>query len=61
MESPCQDCPYRKVYCHDRCGEYLDWHDELVRAKEELKKTRAVNEFLFDSLMRMRKTKRVKK
>ncbi len=36
-KSPCQDCPYRKATCHDRCEEYLDYHDELVAAREALR------------------------
>lgn len=37
MSSPCQDCPHRKVMCHDRCGEYNEWHDALVEAKAKVK------------------------
>lgn len=37
MSSPCQDCPYRKLRCHERCDEYLDWHDALVEAKSKVK------------------------
>lgn len=33
---PCQDCPERKLTCHDRCDAYLEWHDQLVLAKEAL-------------------------
>lgn len=32
--SPCMNCPHRKLTCHDHCDEYLEWHDELVLAKE---------------------------
>ena len=34
--SPCQDCPYRKLTCHDHCDEYNEWHDALVMAKESV-------------------------
>lgn len=37
MTSPCQDCPHRKLYCHDRCDEYLEWHDTILAAKKALK------------------------
>lgn len=32
--SPCMNCPHRKLMCHDHCDEYLEWHDELVLAKQ---------------------------
>lgn len=37
MSSPCQDCPHRKLTCHDRCDEYMAYHDALVAAKEALR------------------------
>lgn len=37
MSSPCQDCPYRKLTCHDRCEEYMAYHDALVAAKDALR------------------------
>ncbi len=37
MGCPCQDCPHRKLTCHDHCGEYADWHDALVAAKEAVR------------------------
>ena len=33
MQNPCQDCPHRKLTCHDHCSEYTEWHDALVLAK----------------------------
>lgn len=35
-KSPCQNCPYRKLTCHDHCEEYNDYHAALVEAKREL-------------------------
>ena len=37
MSSPCQDCPHRKVTCHDRCDDYMEYHDTLLAAKKALK------------------------
>ena len=34
---PCQDCPERKLTCHDRCDAYMAYHDALVAAREALK------------------------
>lgn len=28
MDTPCKDCPYRKVGCHDRCSAYLAFRAE---------------------------------
>ena len=38
MKSPCMDCPYRKLICHDRCEPYQEYHEELVAARKALKK-----------------------
>lgn len=37
MSSPCQNCPHRKLTCHDRCEEYIAYHDALVAAKDALR------------------------
>ena len=37
-KSPCQDCPYRKVTCHDQCDDYIAYHDALVEARKALNK-----------------------
>lgn len=34
MSCPCQNCTSRKPVCHDKCEAYIDWHDQLVMAKE---------------------------
>ena len=61
MVSPCFECPHRKISCHDRCEEYLAFHDGLVEAKKSL---RQANEAI-DYLIRMSKERarkvRVKK
>lgn len=28
MDTPCKDCPYREVGCHDRCSTYLSFRAE---------------------------------
>lgn len=49
MKSPCMDCPYRKVTCHDFCEEYQTYHDELVAAREALRVADNALRFLLDS------------
>ena len=61
MKSPCQNCPYRKATCHDRCGEYLTYHDELVAAREALRVADRAIGFLMDSANKREKRARVKK
>lgn len=46
MESPCYECPYRKVSCHDRCVEYLEYHDALVEAKRKVREAADAIEYL---------------
>ena len=35
MDTPCKDCPYREVGCHDRCSTYLSFRAEKDRECEE--------------------------
>lgn len=56
MHCPCQDCPERKLTCHDRCAVYMEYHDALVEARESLKKANAALDFLTDGYIR-RKTR----
>lgn len=37
MHSPCENCPERKLMCHDKCENYMAWHDDLVAQKIALK------------------------
>lgn len=48
MSSPCQDCPHRKLTCHDRCEEYMAYHDALVAAKDALRLANKAVELLAD-------------
>lgn len=61
MKSPCQNCPYRKATCHDRCGEYLAYHDELVAAREALRVADRAIGFLMDGAEKRRKIARSRK
>lgn len=49
MSSPCRDCPYRKLVCHDHCEEYNSYHEALIQAKESLRKAKSAIDFLVDS------------
>ena len=54
-ECPCRDCPHRKLVCHDHCGEYRQYHDELVVARAEVKKARDAYDFLLDAFLKREK------
>ncbi len=54
MSSPCQDCPHRKLTCHDRCDEYMAYHDALVAAKDAVKLANKAVELLADGYYRRR-------
>lgn len=36
-DCPCKDCKQRIPVCHDRCSDYMEWHDALVAAKDALR------------------------
>lgn len=50
--SPCQNCKRRKPICHDRCEEYLAWHDELVAAKKSLREMQKAIDIMIASCKR---------
>lgn len=54
MNSPCMDCQHRKLTCHDRCNEYLAYHDALVAAKEAVRVADKAIELLADGFYRRR-------
>ena len=61
MSSPCQDCPHRKLKCHDRCDEYIEWHDARVEARDKLTAARRAIDYLIDMTEKRRKKAGVRK
>jgi len=61
MPSPCQECPHRKLKCHDRCDEYLEWHDALVDAKKKLTAASDAVDFLLEMAQKREKKARLAK
>lgn len=53
-KSPCQECPYRKLTCHDHCSEYTEWHDALVLAKESVSMANRAIDLLADGYYQRR-------
>lgn len=51
MSSPCQNCPHRKLTCHDRCDEYQAYHNALVEAKKALRKASDAMDLLITSYL----------
>lgn len=60
-KNPCMDCPYRKIMCHDRCDDYLSFHDELVAAKKSLREANDAINYLIGMSRKRAKKARVKK
>lgn len=61
MVSPCYECPHRKVMCHDRCEEYMEFHDGLVAAKKSLRAASEAVDYLIRMSKQREKKARVKK
>lgn len=58
MFCPCQDCPERRLICHDHCAAYKEYHANLLAAKAALKKANAALDFLTEGYRRKnRRTK----
>lgn len=62
MGCPCQDCPHRKLTCHDHCDEYAEWHDIILTAKEAIWLSQRAVDLLIDGTeKRKRRRNRRKK
>ena len=61
MSSPCHECPYRKLVCHDHCQEYASYHEALVEAKEAVNKAQNAIDFLMKSAEKRERRMRVRK
>lgn len=60
MRSPCQECPHRKLMCHDRCDDYLSWNEALVEARMALRKASDAVDFLAEMAKKREKKARTK-
>lgn len=61
MHCPCHECKSREPVCHDRCEEYLNWHDELVDAKAALDRASIAIDFARRAFERREKKLRAKR
>jgi len=61
MSSPCHECPYRKLVCHDHCEEYASYHEALVAAKEAVSKAQTAIDFLVKSAEKRERRAKVRK
>lgn len=35
MKNHCKNCPNRRIGCHNKCDEYIEFQTKLEKAKEE--------------------------
>lgn len=55
MQSPCCECPHRKLTCHDRCPEYLSYNEEKLRAKQSFKDKHEADDFTIKGVYKRRR------
>ena len=36
-KSPCYKCDKRHPACHDTCEDYIDWHADVIKERDELR------------------------
>lgn len=58
MNSPCQNCPERRLVCHDRCPAYMEYHERGLQIKEQMRKDRSVTSYVIEQTMRVVNAKR---
>lgn len=61
MNSPCQNCPERRLVCHDYCPAYLEYHEERIKVREALRKERYAASYLIEQSVRIEKRVRAKR
>ena len=53
--SPCHNCQQRKPTCHDRCDEYMKYHDALLEEKSKKSLAYAVIDYIISATVRRNK------
>lgn len=56
MNSPCQNCPERRLVCHDRCPMYLAYHEERVAECAARRSRRQVDEYIIKAVIRVKRS-----
>lgn len=54
--NPCKECTKRELHCHSNCQPYIDWHEYIVKEKEQLREERNTDALLTE--MHIRRTYR---
>lgn len=52
---PCNNCPHRKLVCHDHCEEYLTYHEEKVNAKRANRGKHEADDYVIKMVIKRRK------
>ena len=55
MRTPCCECPYRKLTCHDRCEDYIRFNEKLLAAKNAFKGKHEADAFIITMTIKRRK------
>lgn len=61
MTSPCQNCPARRLVCHDYCPAYLEYHEERVQAREANRRESRVTAYVIEQTYRIERRVKVKR
>lgn len=56
MNSPCQNCPERRLVCHDRCPAYMEYHEERVAERAARRSRRQVDEYIIKAVIRVKRS-----
>lgn len=57
MRSPCQNCPERRLVCHDRCPVYMEYHEERVAERQERVEQRRIDEYVIKAVIRVKRSR----
>jgi len=60
MHSPCHECPHRKLTCHDRCKEYLEFNEKRLASRNAFKGEHEAITFLVKGVFKRRKGAHIK-
>ena len=55
MRSPCTECPYRKLTCHDKCAEYISYNEKRLAAKNAFRGKHEADDFIITMTIKRRK------
>lgn len=61
MNSPCQNCPERRLVCHDRCPAYMAYHEERIVIQQKRREASEFHVYMRKTVYQLKRSKKMLK